>query len=76
MDEAGVPCTMCRTIDEWIATDQAAAMGAVIEVDDPDYGLMRQVGVQAHFSESEGGDQGRAPALGEHTDAILGSLPR
>ncbi len=76
MDEAGVPCTMCRTIDEWIDTDQAAAMGAVIDVDDPDYGLMRQVGVQAHFSESEGGAQGRAPALGEHTDAILGNLPR
>ena len=76
MDEAGVPCTMCRTIDEWIETEQAAAMGAVIEVDDPDYGRMRQVGVQAHFSESEGGAQGGAPALGEHTDAILGNLPR
>ena len=74
MDEAGVPCTMCRTIEEWIECDQAAAMGAVIEVDDPVYGRMRQVGVQAHMSETEGGVWRHAPALGEHTRDILRAL--
>ena len=74
MDEAGVPCTMCRTIEEWIDCDQAAAMGAVIEIDDPVYGRMRQVGVQAHMSETQGGVRRHAPALGEHTRDILSAL--
>ena len=74
MDEAGVPCTMCRTVEEWLDCSQAEAMGAVVEVDDPVFGPMRQVGVQVHLSDSEGGIRRHAPALGEHTDEILGSL--
>ena len=74
MDEAGVPCTMCRSVDEWLECEQSAAMGAVVEVEDPTFGLMRQVGVQVHLSESEGGIRRHAPALGEHTDEILAAL--
>ena len=72
MDEAGVPCTMCRTVEEWLNCDQTAAMGAVVEIDDPAFGPMRQVGIQVHLSESEGGIQRHAPSLGEHTHEILG----
>ena len=74
MDEAGVPCTMCRTVEEWLDCEQAAAMGAVVEIDDPAFGPMRQVGVQVHLSESEGGIQRHAPSLGEHTHEILAQL--
>ena len=72
MDEAGVPCTMCRTVEEWLDCEQAAAMGAVVEINDPAFGPMRQVGIQVHLSESEGGIQRHAPSLGEHTHEILG----
>lgn len=74
MDEAGVPCTMCRTIDEWIVSEQALAMGAVVEVDDAQYGMMQQVGVQVHMSETEGGIRHSAPLLGEHTQSVLNGL--
>lgn len=71
MDDAGVPCTMCRTVEEWLESGQASSMGAVTEVDDPVFGPMRQVGVQVHLSDSEGGIRRHAPALGEHSAEIL-----
>ena len=74
MDEAGVPCTMCRTVDEWLDCEQATAMGAVVEVDDPVFGAMKQVGVQVHLSENEGGIGRHAPALGEHNHEILSAI--
>ena len=74
MDEAGVPCTMCRTVDEWLESGQSGAMGAVVEVDDPAFGRMRQVGIQVHLSENEGDIRRHAPALGEHTAEILSGL--
>ena len=74
MDEAGVPCTMCRTVDEWLDCEQSGAMGAVVSVDDPVFGPMRQVGIQVHISENEGGIRRHAPALGEHTNEILAQL--
>ena len=74
MDDAGVPCTMCRTVDEWLATEQSSAMGAVTQIDDPAYGAMGQVGIQVHLNESEGEIHRHAPALGEHTDEILAAL--
>ena len=74
MDEAGVPCTMCRTVEEWLDCEQSAAMGAVVEVDDPVFGPMRQVGIQVHLSDSEGSIQRHSPTLGEHTDEVLAQL--
>ena len=74
MDEAGVPCTMCRTVEEWLDCEQSAAMGAVVEVDDPIFGPMRQVGIQVHLSDNEGSIQRHAPTLGEHTAEILVQL--
>jgi len=74
MDEAGVPCTMCRTVEEWLDGEQSAAMGAVVELDDPEFGHMRQVGIQVHLSDNEGGIQRHAPALGEHTAETLAQL--
>ncbi|MYC06921.1 MAG: hypothetical protein F4X57_07095 [Chloroflexi bacterium] len=74
MDDAGVPCTMCRTVDEWLATEQSSAMGAVTQIDDAALGTMRQVGIQVHLDESEGEIRHHAPALGEHTDEILAEL--
>lgn len=74
MEEAGVPCTMCRTIDEWIDSEQAHGSGSVIEIDDPVFGKMRQVGIQVKMTESNGSIESPAPALGEHTDEILSEL--
>ena len=52
MAEAGVPLTMCRTLQEWMETAHARESGAVVEIDDPVYGPMRQVGVQVRLSDT------------------------
>jgi crotonobetainyl-CoA:carnitine CoA-transferase CaiB-like acyl-CoA transferase len=74
MERVGGPCTMCRTIEEWMDTAHARESEAVIGLDDPLHGPMRQVGVQVRLSETPGRVRGPAPGLGEHTEAIIASL--
>ena len=75
MERAGVPCTMCRTTEEWLDAAHAQVSGAVIDLDDPVHGPMRQVGIQVRFSETPGHVRGPAPALGQHTETVIASLP-
>ena len=70
MAGAGVPLTMCRTLQEWMETDHAWASGAVIEVDDPVFGPMRQVGLQVRLDETPGATPSPAPALGQDNNAL------
>ena len=70
MEEAGAPLTMCRTLQEWMETDHAWQSGAVVELDDPVYGPMRQVGIQVRLEDTPGAIRAPAPALGQH-NAIL-----
>ncbi len=74
MAGAGVPLTMCRTLREWMETDHARVSGAVVEIDDPMYGPMRQVGVQVRMSDTPGVLRGGAPPLGRDTDAVFDRL--
>ncbi len=75
MSDAGAPLTMCRTLQEWMDTPHAWASGAVAAVDDPQFGPMRQVGVQVRMSDSQGGIRAPAPALGQHTKILLEDAP-
>ena len=68
MADAGVPLTMCRTLQEWMESEHAQESGAVVEIDDPIYGPMRQVGVQVRLSDAPGEPQSPAPALGQHNN--------
>lgn len=72
MADAGVPLTMCRTLREWMDTDHAWASGAMIEVQDAEFGPMRQVGIQVNMSDTPGGAPTSAPRLGEHNHELLG----
>ncbi len=63
--------TVCRTIDEWMETDQATTARIVETVDDASFGRMRQPGVHVRLRGTAGAIQGRAPTLGEHTDEVL-----
>ena len=73
MAEAGVPLTMCRTLQEWMETEHARESGAVVEIDDPTYGPMRQVGIQVKLSDTPGGPPSPAPALGQHNNTFRSS---
>ena len=70
MEEEGVPLTMCRTLREWMETAHARQSGSVIEIDDPVYGPMRQVGIQVRLEDTPGAIHAPAPTLGQH-NAIL-----
>ena len=74
MARAGVPCIMCRTVEEWMDTAHAQESGAVVTLADPVYGPMRQVGIQVRLSDTPGSVGGPSPALGQHTEAVISEL--
>ena len=51
-----------------------AARQDLVEVDDPDLGRMRLANVVPRFSETPGRVKTTGPALGQHTDEVLGEL--
>ena len=66
--------TICKTIDEWLVHEHAIESKMVTEVDDAQYGRMKQPGVQVRLRGTPGAIQGRAPTLGEHTAEILAEM--
>ena len=71
MAEAGVPLTMCRTLQEWMDTEHARVSGAVMDIEDHEFGPMRQVGIQVRMSHSPGEVRAPAPLLGQDNETIL-----
>ena len=76
MAEAGVPLTMCRTLREWMDTAHAIASGAVVDVEDHEFGPMRQVGIQVRMSHTPGEVRAPAPMLGQDNETILAENKR
>lgn len=66
--------TICKTIDEWLVHEHAIAGNMVTEIDDAQYGRMKQPGVQVRLRGTPGAIQSRAPKLGEHTSEVLAGL--
>ena len=46
----------------------------IVEVETPDGGKVKQVGISVKLSETPGSIRSLAPKLGQHTDAILADL--
>lgn len=65
------PINFARTIDEWIEEPHALASEIVVQVDDPQHGPMKQVGLPMRLSRTPGRIRGPAPRLGEHTEEAL-----
>ena len=66
--------TVCKPVEEWLSHEHALAGKMGIQVDDAQYGIMKQPGVQVRLRGTPGAIQFRAPTLGEHTDEILAEL--
>ncbi len=49
----GVPSAVHRTAKEWLLADQTDTAALTVEVEDPDFGFVRQVGVQAWLSSTD-----------------------
>ena len=71
---AGGACTVCKTVEEWLEHPHPLEARMVVEVEDATLGRMKQPGVQVRLRGTPGAIQGRAPRLGEHTEAILAEL--
>jgi crotonobetainyl-CoA:carnitine CoA-transferase CaiB-like acyl-CoA transferase len=61
------------TMEEALADPhpQLEANGMVVEVDDPDLGRLRQIGVPINLLGTPGAIQGPQPRVGAHTDEVL-----
>jgi formyl-CoA transferase len=70
--EADVPCTRVRSVPEMLVDPQALLNGTLTTVAHPTLGPVRLLGVPVRLAGTPGTRAGPPPAIGEHTDAILG----
>lgn len=68
--EAGVPLQPVRTPEEALADPALLAEGAVVDLEHPDHGPLRQVGVLYHLSATPGAVQGPVPRVGAHNEEV------
>jgi len=74
LDEAGVPCTPVRTLEEVCADPQSEARELFPTLPHPTAGPSRVTGTPVKMSGTPGRTRYPAPLLGQHTRAVLRSL--
>jgi crotonobetainyl-CoA:carnitine CoA-transferase CaiB-like acyl-CoA transferase len=72
--EAGVSIQPIRSTEEAFADPLFLDDGCVVEVKDPDVGLIRHVGLSIHMAATPGCVRGPAPRVGDDTDLVLAEL--
>ena len=73
-DERGFIWGPASTVDEFAADEQAAADGLFPEIDDGDGRRFRTVRAPMRVQGADVAPRGPAPAVGEHTPAVLAEL--
>ncbi len=71
LEAARVPCSLVMGIDDIVEDPHYQARGAIIEVEDPQYGTLKHPAVTPRLANNPGSVHRGAPALGADTDAIL-----
>jgi crotonobetainyl-CoA:carnitine CoA-transferase CaiB-like acyl-CoA transferase len=75
LSRVGVPHGRVNDVQAALADSQATARNAVIEIDHPRFGTVRQVASPLRVAENEVGRvTARAPFRGEHTEVVLAEL--
>ena len=72
LERHGVPCGRVYTAPDMLEDPQFAARDAIATVEHPVFGQIRMQNVFPKLSETPGEVRWPGPALGEHTDAVLG----
>jgi CoA:oxalate CoA-transferase len=62
------------TLDEVPNDPQVLARKMIVELDTPEGGKVKQVGISVKLSDTPGTIRSLAPRLGQHTDEILADL--
>ncbi|MCZ6533050.1 MAG: CoA transferase [SAR324 cluster bacterium] len=71
---SGLPCTRVNNVRDLMEDGQVEQLGALVELEDPEYGKMRFTGLPFKLDGKPGQAVRRAPRLGEHTREILQEL--
>jgi formyl-CoA transferase/CoA:oxalate CoA-transferase len=74
LDAAAIPCGPINDVISAFESDAASALGMTAQQVHPAWGLIRQVGIPFRLSKTPAAIRTPPPALGEHTDQILGEL--
>jgi crotonobetainyl-CoA:carnitine CoA-transferase CaiB-like acyl-CoA transferase len=74
LEAEGVPCGLINSIAEMAADPQTAARKMVVEIDHPQAGRTRTLGLPIKLSATPGGVTRPAPLLGQHTREVLGEF--
>ncbi|HEV2310317.1 MAG TPA: CoA transferase, partial [Acidimicrobiia bacterium] len=69
--EAGVPLQPVRTPEEALQDPALLAEDAIVDLEHPVHGALRQAGILYGLSKTPGRVQGPVPTVGQHTDEIL-----
>jgi len=74
LEEHGVPCGLIYTAPDMLEDPHFKAREAIVELTHPDFGPMKMQNVAPRLSDTPGAVRHVGPALGEHTDEVLGGL--
>ena len=74
LNRAGVPCGRVMDLAEVFSDPQVRSQEMVVEIDHPGHGPVRMTGFPIKLSATPARLRRPAPALGEHTDAVLTDL--
>jgi crotonobetainyl-CoA:carnitine CoA-transferase CaiB-like acyl-CoA transferase len=74
LDAEQVPCAPILSRSDLLTDEQIAANELIVESEHPLAGRMRQTRPAARFDRTPAGIRRPAPALGEHTDEVLGEI--
>ncbi len=74
LQPAGVPVVPVQPAPDAYETPQLVHNGMVVEVDDPEEGPIRMIGIPYRLEKTTSRVQGPQPRLGEHTDEVLADL--
>jgi crotonobetainyl-CoA:carnitine CoA-transferase CaiB-like acyl-CoA transferase len=74
LNAAGVPCGRVMNLAEVFSDPQVQAQEMMLEVEHPSHGPVRMTGFPVKLSATPAQLRRPAPALGEHTDAVLREL--
>ena len=68
---AGIPCSPVNSYPDIASDPQVLANGYVVELEHPQLGPIREIGMPIRFSRTPAGPRSCAPELGQDTEAVL-----
>ena len=74
MNEFGVPCGLIYKAQDMLEDEHFKAREAIVDVEHPDFGLIKMQNVAPRLSDTPGGVRHVGPTLGEDNDYVLSEL--